>query len=128
MVRLRDDFPRLNVIKLEQNYRSTQRILHCANILIDNNEHVFDKKLFSTIGEGEKLLVIEAKNEEHEAERIVAELIAHRFSRKTKYKDYAILYRGNHQSRLLEKVLMQNRIPYKISGGTSFSPVQKSKI
>ena len=120
MVRLRDDFPRLNVIKLEQNYRSTQRILHCANILIDNNEHVFDKKLFSIIGEGEKLLVIEAKNEEHEAERIVAELIAHHFSRKTKYKDYAILYRGNHQSRLLEKVLMQNRIPYKISGGTSF--------
>ena len=120
MVRLRDDFPRLQVIKLEQNYRSTQRILHCANILIDNNAHVFDKKLFSTIGEGEKLLVIEAKNEEHEAERIAAELIAHRFSHKTKYKDYAILYRGNHQSRLLEKVLMQNRIPYKISGGTSF--------
>ena len=120
MVRLRDDFPRLQVIKLEQNYRSTYRILHCANILIDNNEHVFDKKLFSNLGEGEKLQVIEAKNEEHEAERIVAELIAHRFSRKTKFKDYAILYRGNHQSRLLEKVLMQNRIPYKISGGTSF--------
>ena len=120
MVRLRDDFPRLQVIKLEQNYRSTHRILHCANILIDNNEHVFDKKLFSNLGEGEKLQVIEAKNEEHEAERIVAELIAHRFSRKTKFKDYAILYRGNHQSRLLEKVLMQNRIPYKISGGTSF--------
>lgn len=120
MVRLRDDFPSLQVIKLEQNYRSTHRILHCANILIDNNEHVFDKKLFSNLGEGEKLQVIEAKNEEHEAERIVAELIAHRFSRKTKFKDYAILYRGNHQSRLLEKVLMQNRIPYKISGGTSF--------
>ena len=120
MVRLRDDFPRLQVIKLEQNYRSTHRILHCANILIDNNEHVFDKKLFSNLGEGEKLQVIEAKNEENEAERIVAELIAHRFSRKTKFKDYAILYRGNHQSRLLEKVLMQNRIPYKISGGTSF--------
>ena len=94
MVRLRDDFPRLQVIKLEQNYRSTHRILHCANILIDNNEHVFDKKLFSNLGEGEKLQVIEAKNEEHEAERIVAELIAHRFSRKTKFKDYAILYRG----------------------------------
>lgn len=120
MVRLRDDFPHVQVIKLEQNYRSTHRILHCANILIDNNEHVFDKKLFSNLGEGEKLQVIEAKNEEHEAERIVAELIAHRFSRKTKFKDYAILYRGNHQSRLLEKVLMQNRIPYKISGGTSF--------
>ncbi|WP_040975312.1 DNA helicase Rep [Necropsobacter massiliensis] len=120
MVRLKNDFPRLNVIKLEQNYRSTERILHCANILIANNEHVFDKKLFSTLGEGEKLQVIEAKNEEHEAERVVGELIAHRFMRKTRYRDYAILYRGNHQSRLFEKVLMQNRIPYKISGGTSF--------
>ncbi|QEH48508.1 DNA helicase Rep [Aggregatibacter actinomycetemcomitans] len=120
MVRLRDDFPALRVIKLEQNYRSSQRILHCANILIDNNEHVFDKKLFSNLGEGEKLQIIEAKNEEHEAERVVGELIAHRFIGKTHYRDYAILYRGNHQSRLLEKILMQNRIPYKISGGTSF--------
>ncbi|AFI87152.1 ATP-dependent DNA helicase Rep [Aggregatibacter actinomycetemcomitans] len=120
MVRLRDDFPALRVIKLEQNYRSSQRILHCANILIDNNEHVFDKKLFSNLGEGEKLQIIEAKNEEHEAERVVEELIAHRFIGKAHYRDYAILYRGNHQSRLLEKILMQNRIPYKISGGTSF--------
>ncbi|WP_373100977.1 MULTISPECIES: DNA helicase Rep [Pasteurellaceae] len=120
MMRLKNDFPHLKVIKLEQNYRSTERILHCANILIANNDHVFDKKLFSTLGEGEKLQVIEAKNEEHEAERVVGELIAHRFMRKTKYRDYAILYRGNHQSRLFEKVLMQNRIPYKISGGTSF--------
>ncbi|EMY45360.1 DNA helicase Rep [Glaesserella parasuis] len=120
MGRLQQDFPKLKVIKLEQNYRSSQRILHCANILIDNNDHLFDKRLFSQLGEGEKLNVIEAKNEEREAERIVGELIAHRFSRKTKYKDYAILYRGNHQSRLLEKLLIQNRIPYKISGGTSF--------
>ncbi|AUI65091.1 MULTISPECIES: DNA helicase Rep [Glaesserella] len=120
MGRLQSDFPQLKVIKLEQNYRSSQRILHCANILIDNNDHLFDKRLFSQLSEGEKLNVIEAKNEEHEAERIVGELIAHRFSRKTKYKDYAILYRGNHQSRLLEKLLIQNRIPYKISGGTSF--------
>ena len=119
MQRLREDFD-LKVIKLEQNYRSSQRILHCANILIDNNEHIFDKRIFSELGEGEKLNVIEAKNEEHEAERIVGKIIAHRFSKKTKYKDYAILYRGNHQSRLLEKLLMQNRIPYKISGGTSF--------
>ena len=119
MQRLREDFD-LKVIKLEQNYRSSQRILHCANILIDNNEHIFNKRIFSELGEGEKLNVIEAKNEEHEAERIVGEIIAHRFSKKTKYKDYAILYRGNHQSRLLEKLLMQNRIPYKISGGTSF--------
>ncbi|MDP8098788.1 DNA helicase Rep [Pasteurella atlantica] len=120
MQRLKADFPNLNVIKLEQNYRSSQRILHCANILIDNNPHVFQKRLFSQLAQGEKLNVIEAKDEEHEAERIVGELIAHRFSRKTKYKEYAILYRGNHQSRLMEKMLVQNRIPYKISGGTSF--------
>ncbi|MFQ1049949.1 DNA helicase Rep [Avibacterium paragallinarum] len=120
MARLKQDFPHLNVIKLEQNYRSTGRILHCANILIANNDHVFEKKLFSALGDGEKLQVIEAKNEEHEAERVVGELIAHRFMQKTQYRDYAILYRGNHQSRLFEKVLMQNRIPYKISGGTSF--------
>lgn len=120
MIRLRDDFPQLKVVKLEQNYRSTERILHAANILIDNNAHVFEKKLFSNLGQGEKLNIIEAKNEEHEVERIVAELVAHRFSHRSHYRDYAILYRSNHQSRLLEKMLMQNRIPYKISGSTSF--------
>lgn len=120
IARLKDDFPNISVIKLEQNYRSTQRILHCANILIDNNDHIFVKRLFSELGAGELLNVIEAKNEEHEAERIVGELMTHRFLKKTAYRDYAILYRGNHQSRLLEKTLMQNRIPYKISGGTSF--------
>ncbi|AWX15698.1 DNA helicase Rep [Mergibacter septicus] len=120
IMRLRNDFPALRVIKLEQNYRSTQRILHAANILIENNDHIFEKKLFSQLQVGEKLNVIEAKNEEHEAEKVVGELIVHRFLAKTRYKDYAILYRGNHQSRLLEKILVQNRIPYKISGGTSF--------
>lgn len=117
---LQKDFPRLNVIKLQQNYRSSGRILHCANILIQNNPHLFDKTLFSELHYGEPLKVIEAKNEEHEAERVVAELLAHKFMNRTKFKDYAILYRGNHQSRLFEKLLMSNRIPYKISGGMSF--------
>lgn len=117
---LREDFPRLNVIKLQQNYRSSGRILHCANILIQNNPHLFDKTLFSELQYGEPLRVIEAKNEEHEAERVVAELLAHKFMNRTQFKDYAILYRGNHQSRLFEKILMSNRIPYKISGGMSF--------
>ncbi|MCW8329477.1 DNA helicase Rep [Photobacterium sp. SDRW27] len=117
---LNKDFPSLRVIKLEQNYRSTSRILRTANILIANNPHLFDKALFSEIPDGEMLKVITAKNEEHEAEKVVGELIAHRFLNNTAYKDYAILYRGNHQSRLFEKALMQNRIPYKISGGTSF--------
>lgn len=117
---LRQDFPALKVIKLEQNYRSSQRILKSANILIANNPHEFEKQLFSELGPGEMLRVLQANNEEHEAERVVGEIIAHRFLNKTQYKDYAILYRGNHQSRTLEKMLMQNRIPYKISGGTSF--------
>lgn len=117
---LQTDFPSLRVIKLEQNYRSSERILHCANILIQNNPHVFEKKLFSELGYGEPLQVITAKNEDHEADRVVAELMAHKFMNATQYKDYAILYRGNFQSRVFEKVLMSNRIPYKISGGMSF--------
>ncbi|MDU6409728.1 MAG: DNA helicase Rep [Yersiniaceae bacterium] len=120
LVLLKEDFPALQVIKLEQNYRSTGRILKAANILIANNPHVFEKRLFSELGYGEALKVITANNEDHEAERVVGELIAHRFVKKTQYSDYAILYRGNHQSRLFEKMLMQNRIPYRISGGTSF--------
>jgi ATP-dependent DNA helicase Rep len=120
LVLLQTDFPKLRVIKLEQNYRSSERILHCANILIQNNPHIFEKKLFSELGYGEPLQVITAKNEEHEAERVVAELMAHKFMQATKFKDYAILYRGNFQSRVFEKVLMSNRIPYKISGGMSF--------
>ncbi len=120
LVLLKKDFPRLKVIKLEQNYRSSGRILHCANILIQNNPHEFEKKLFSELGYGEELQVIVTKNEEHEAERVVAELMAHKFMNGTEFKDYAILYRGNFQSRVFEKVLMNNRIPYKISGGMSF--------
>lgn len=117
---LQQDFPRLNVIKLEQNYRSSGRILHCANILIQNNPHLFDKRLFSEHDYGEALQVVVAKDEKNEAERVVAELIAHKFMQRTSFRDYAILYRGNHQSRLFEELLVQNRIPYKISGGMSF--------
>ncbi|MDP5039260.1 MAG: DNA helicase Rep [Paraglaciecola sp.] len=120
LILLQKDFPSLRVIKLEQNYRSSGRILHCANILIQNNPHVFEKKLFSELGYGDALNVIIAKNEEHEAERVVAEMLAHKFMKATHFKDYAILYRGNFQSRVFEKFLMSNRIPYKISGGMSF--------
>ena len=120
LVLLGEDYPNLRLIKLEQNYRSTSRILRAANILIANNPHVYQKSLFSEIPDGEKLKVLLAKNEEHEAERVTGELIAHKFLNRTDYKDYAVLYRGNHQSRLIEKSLMQNRVPYKLSGGTSF--------
>lgn len=120
LVLLKEDFPALQVIKLEQNYRSSERILKAANILIANNPHVFEKRLFSELGYGAELKVVTANHEDHEAERVTGELIAHHFINKTQYKDYAILYRGNHQSRVFEKMLMQNRIPYRISGGTSF--------
>ncbi len=120
LILLGQDYPSLRLIKLEQNYRSTSRILRAANILIANNPHVYEKSLFSEIPDGEKLKVLLAKNEEHEAERITGELIAHKFLNRNEYRDYAVLYRGNHQSRLIEKSLMQNRVPYKLSGGTSF--------
>ena len=120
LVLLGEDYPNLKLIKLEQNYRSSGRILKCANILIANNPHVYEKTLFSELNYGVHLRVLQTKNEENEVERIVGELIGHRFLNKAKFKNYAILYRGNHQSRLLEKALMTNRIPYKISGGTSF--------
>lgn len=120
LVLLNEDFPALQVIKLEQNYRSSGRILKAANILIANNPHVFEKRLFSELGYGAELKVLTANNEEHEAERVTGELIAHHFINKTEYKDYAILYRGNHQSRVFEKFLMQNRIPYRISGEHRF--------
>ncbi|MCE9685984.1 MULTISPECIES: DNA helicase Rep [Shewanella] len=120
LVLLGTDFPRLKLIKLEQNYRSSQRILRSANILIANNPHVYDKALFSELAYGEPLRVLIAANEEQEAERVVAEIVRHKFVGRTQFGDYAILYRGNHQSRLLERALMTNRIPYKLSGGTSF--------
>lgn len=120
LVLLGKDFPSLRLIKLEQNYRSSQRILRAANILIANNPHVYDKSLFSELAYGEPLRVLMAANEEQEAERVIAEMIRHKFVGRTQFGDYAILYRGNHQSRLLERALMTNRIPYKLSGGTSF--------
>lgn len=117
---LQSHYPELKVIKLEQNYRSVGRILKSANILIANNPHMFEKKLFSAMEYGEPLRVIFGKNEENEAERVVAEIIRERFLDATRYGDYAILYRGNHQARIFEKALMNNRIPYKITGGQSF--------
>lgn len=120
LVLLNQDFPNLKVIKLEQNYRSSGRILKAANILIENNPHLFTKTLHSELGYGEHLNVISAKNEEDEAEKVINDLIGHRFATNSHYGDYAILYRGNHQSRIFEKLLMQNRIPYRITGGTSF--------
>ncbi|MEJ2553245.1 MAG: DNA helicase Rep [Gammaproteobacteria bacterium] len=117
---LQQDFPSLKVIKLEQNYRSTGRILKAANQLIANNPHVFPKSLWCELGYGDPLRVIETRSDEHEAEVVVSEILSHKFKHRGAYRDYVILYRGNHQARLFEKTLREQRIPYYLSGGTSF--------
>jgi ATP-dependent DNA helicase Rep len=113
------DYPSLAVVKLEQNYRSTVRILRSANALIANNPKLFDKRLWSELGHGEPLRVTPARDDEAEAELVVRRLMAHRFEKRTRFSDYAILYRGNHQSRAFETVLRANAIPYELSGGQS---------
>jgi ATP-dependent DNA helicase Rep len=117
---LKQDYPKLKVIKLEQNYRCTGRILKAANSVIANNPHVFEKKLWSEHGFGDPLKVLACRDEEHEAERVVSELMHHKFMHRTEHRDYAILYRGNHQAKLFERVLREQRIPYYLSGGLSF--------
>jgi len=120
LVQLQQDFPNLKVIKLEQNYRSTGIILRASNHLISHNPSLFTKNLWSQLGLGEAIQILCAKDEEHEANRIVVQLLSHQFQNRTPYRDYAVLYRSNHQSRILEKVLREHRIPYQVSGGTSF--------
>jgi ATP-dependent DNA helicase Rep len=119
--RLATDYPALKVVALEQNYRSTGRILQAANAVIAHNPKLFEKKLWSALGDGEPVRVIECDGEEHEAERAVARLQALRAEgQATKFSDFAVLYRANHQSRAFEQALRQASIPYKVSGGQSF--------
>jgi ATP-dependent DNA helicase Rep len=117
---LHTDYPQLKMIKLEQNYRSTGRILHAANQLITHNTHLFPKTLWSELGSGDLLRVLLCKDEQDEAEQVIVDLIGHTLKAGTRYGDYAILYRGNHQSRVFEKVLRHYNIPYRISGGQSW--------
>ena len=117
---LKDDYTNLKVIKLEQNYRCTGRILKAANTLIANNPHLFEKRLWSEHGFGDPVRVLACRDDEHEAERVVSELMHHKFLHNTDHRDYAILYRGNHQARQFERVLREQRIPYYLSGGLSF--------
>ncbi len=120
LARLQQDFPALKVIKLEQNYRSSVTILKAANRLIGHNPKLHDKRLWSELGVGDPIAVVACDSDEQEAESIVMRLQAHRFERRTKFSDYAILYRGNHQARVFEQVLRKEKIPYVLSGGQSF--------
>ena len=118
--KLPSEFPNLKVIKLEQNYRSTETILKAANNVIANNEKLFDKKLWSALGLGEPIHVTTCRDNDAEAEGVVMKLQAHKFEHRGKFKDYAILYRSNHQARTFEEYLCDHRIPYLLSGGKSF--------
>jgi len=120
LVQLEKDFPALELVKLEQNYRSMGRILELANHVIQNNPRPFEKKLWSELGFGEPITIVAAENDEREAEKVVAGLMQHRFQHQAPYSDYAILYRGNHQSRMLEQKLREMHVPYYLSGGMSF--------
>ena len=118
--RLQRDFPALEVVKLEQNYRSSGRILNAANRLIGNNHHLFDKKLWSAAGPGERIRVFPCRNAEDEASRIAVDIISRRLRENIRYADYAILYRSNFQSRGYEKALREHSIPYQVTGANAF--------
>jgi ATP-dependent DNA helicase Rep len=128
--RLPQDYPQLKVIPLEQNYRSTGHILRAANMVIANNPKLFEKKLWSAFGDGEPVRVIECDGEEHEAERVVTRIQAIRAQgvagaavsggAEVEFRDFAVLYRANHQARVFEKALRKAGMPYKVSGGQSF--------
>jgi len=120
LAQLQQDFPYLQLVKLEQNYRSTGNILRAANALIANNPHIFDKRLWSELGPGDPIVMLSSQDDQGEAEQIVADLLHHKFQQRSKFSDYAILYRGNHQSRLFEQQLREKNVPYYLSGGMSF--------
>ena len=122
------DYPNLKVVKLEQNYRSTSAILRAANNVIGPNPKLFPKTLFSELGEGEPVRVIDCDSEEHEAERVVARIQSLRAEgslqaeggQHREWKDFCVLYRANHMAKPFEKAFRKANIPYKVSGGQSF--------
>ena len=116
------EYPQLKLIKLEQNYRSTSSILRAANNVIGPNPKLFPKTLFSELGEGEPVRIVDCDTEEHEAERAAMRIMSLRSNTNPQpaWKDFAILYRANHQAKPFEKALRKLNIPYKVSGGQSF--------
>ena len=118
--RLSTDFADLKTIKLEQNYRSSRHILDAANQLIAHNPKLHDKRLWSDHGPGDPVTIIACDDDEQEAESVMMRLQAHKFDSRSRFGDYAILYRGNHQARVFEQALRKERIPYVLSGGQSF--------
>lgn len=120
LLTLNEDYPNLRVIKLEQNYRSSQRILRCANAVISHNPHVFEKRLWSDRGLGDELQISVCRHSVDEAEWVAAEIMTQHFQKGRRYGDFAVLYRSNFQARPFEQAFREKQIPYRISGGNSF--------
>jgi DNA helicase II / ATP-dependent DNA helicase PcrA len=114
------DYPNATVILLEQNYRSTKRILQAANEVIENNFNRKPKKLWTENPEGNKIVYYQAMSESDEAQFVAGKIKEYVDSGKRKYSDFAILYRTNAQSRVMEEVLLKSNINYKIVGGIKF--------
>jgi len=127
LLALKEDWPSLKVIALEQNYRSSTRILRAANAVIAHNPHVYEKRLWSALGEGEQLQLIRARDPEHEAEVVVTEILRRQFAKKQSLKSFAVLFRGNYQARPIELALRAQRVPYHLSGGMGFFERQEVK-
>ena len=127
LMQMARDYPALQVIKLEQNYRCSNRVLRAANALIANNPHEHPKKLWSDQPDGDRIRVWECRDNEHEAEKVAAEISYLHTARDAPWSDFCILFRGNHQSRPLEKAMQLLRIPYHLTGGTAFLERQEVK-
>ena len=119
IVEFERDFPQSQVILLEQNYRSTQNILSAANAVISNNFDRKDKKLFTTVGDGEKIVGFTGYSQHDEAQFIADEIQSLREAG-TQYRDIAVFYRTNSQTRALEEVFIRSALPYRVLGGTKF--------
>jgi DNA helicase-2/ATP-dependent DNA helicase PcrA len=114
------DYPKTTIIKLEQNYRSTKAILDAAHAVITKNEQRSDKKLWTDAGDGQPIKVLQVINERAEGEAIVRRIKNAADARFRSYKDFAVLYRTNAQSRALEEVFVRYGVPYRIVGGVRF--------
>jgi ATP-dependent DNA helicase Rep len=121
------DYPALQIVKLEQNYRCSNRVLRAANALIAHNPHEHLKTLWSDQADGERIRVWECRDSEHEAEKVAAEIAYLGTAKQVPWSDFCILFRGNFQSRPLEKALQIAGVPYHITGGTAFLERQEVK-
>lgn len=114
------DYPNAKVIMLEQNYRSTKRILQAANDVIQNNTSRYPKELRTENAHGEKIALYKAYNEQEEAQFVVQTIQQLMEKENRSFDDFAILYRTNAQSRVMEEVLVKSNMAYQIVGGTKF--------